>query len=197
MALRGATGGDGETLLANFDIRTNLRQVMNLLKEYEPKLSTEIRRRMRQSGDSMITAMGDLLDEYDGGVVTGKTYSRQLDRSGKRRRMVDQVNTREANRARSRGSREEIKAGLKTRVSTGVRRTSIRVTASKGELKRSLNTKSWRHPVFDGEAQWVEQPGNQYFNSGAYSEAQNLKEALEDAIHDALEALATHGIQLD
>ncbi len=191
-----ATPGGGESSAAGFDIRTNLRQVLAQLKEFDPALAREVRRSMRQSGDDMITAMGDLLDEYEGGVVSGKTHRMGLDSKGRSRVRVDKINTREANRSRSRGARDEVKQGLRTRVSTGVKRTSIRVTASQGDLKRALNTRSWRHPIWGG-GEWVEQPGNQYFNRGAFSEAEQLQNNLEDALTIALEALATHGITFD
>jgi|GEM_PF-3385588 len=186
----GLPGGDTTEA---FDIRSNLRQVLADLKEFDPKLATAVRRRMRRAGDSAIAAMGTILDEESGGVVTGKTTRMGTDRRGRAHRVVDTISTREANRSRSTGAREEIKRGLRLKVTAGKSRTSIRLSTTGGELRKAMNTRSWRHPVF-GTDEYVEQPGNQYFNRGARSEMDNLRAELEDAIHEALDALATRSI---
>ncbi len=186
------SGGSGETAAAGFDIKSNLRQVLADLKEFDPKLATEVRKRLRASGDAAIAAMGAILDEDAGGVVTGKTHRLGTDRRGRVHLVVDKINSRAANRSRSTGAREEIKRGLKLKVTTGKARTSVRLTTTSGALRKAMNKRSWRHPVFDDPNTWVEQPGNQYFNRAVYSEAKNLRNTMEDAIQLALDAIAAH-----
>lgn len=186
------SGASGEVAAAGFDIKSNLRQVLADLKELDPKLATEVRKRLRASGDAAIAAMGAILDEDAGGVVTGKTHRLGTDRRGRAHLVVDQINSRAAWRSRSTGARKEIKRGLRLKVSTGKARTSVRLAATSGALRRPMNKRSWRHPVFDDPNTWVEQPGSQYFNRAVYSEAKNLRNAVEDAVQVALDAIAAH-----
>jgi hypothetical protein len=186
------SGGTGEQAEAGFDIRSNLRQVLADLKEFDPTLATEVRKRLRASGDAAIAAMSTILDEDTGGVVTGKTHRLGTDRRGRVHLVVDRINTRAATRSRSTGARAEIKRGLKLKVTTGKARTSVRLTTTGGALRKAMNTRSWRHPVFKDPDTWVEQPGSQYFNRGVYSEAKNLRASMEDAIQIALDAIAAH-----
>lgn len=191
----GARGGSGEV---DFDIKSNLRQVLADLKEFDPKLATEVRKRLRASGEVAIKAMGDILDESSGGTVTGKSYRLGTDRRGRVRRRVAGVKTKEANRARSTGARQEIKRGLKLKVTAGKSRTTVRLATTSGGLRKAMNTQSWRHPVFgDRDAAWVEQPGSQYFNRGAYGQAAAINAAMQDAIKVALDAIATRNITLE
>lgn len=158
-----------DTALA-FDIKTDLRGFLAALKEVDPRIARAVRRKMRQAGDAAIAAMGDILDEYGGGVVSG-------------------VKTRAATRSRSSGAREQIKAGLKFRLAAGKSRTTVRLTSTSGELRKALNRKrSWRHPVFGTDA-WVEQPADAYFTRGGVSQIKQMKADLEDAIREGLDAL--------
>lgn len=177
-----------DTALA-FDIKTDLRGFLAALKEVDPRIARAVRRKMRQAGDAAIAAMGDILDEYGGGVVTGKTHKLGKDRRGRRRIVVSGVKTRAATRSRSSGAREQIKAGLKFRVTAGKSRTTVRLTSTSGELRKALNRKhSWRHPVFGTDA-WVEQPADAYFTRGGVSQIKQMKADLEDAIREGLDAL--------
>jgi len=150
-----------------FDVKSNARSVLESLKEFEPKLATEVRRDLRKSGDAAIAAMGDHLFESVGS-------------SGLTSRV-----------RRSKGSREEVRSGLKMRVTTGKARTSIRVTTTKGDLRKAMNLKSWRHPVF-GTGEWVEQQGTSYFNRGAGEQREATNEAIQAAMQKAVEAVASH-----
>ncbi|HUX70574.1 MAG TPA: hypothetical protein VMV41_08710 [Cellulomonadaceae bacterium] len=186
------SGGTGAQAEAGFDIKSNLREVLDDLKKFDPVLAKEVRKRLVASGNAAIAAMGAILDEDAGGVVTSKTHRLGTDRRGRGHLVVDKVNTRAANRSRSTGARQEIKRGLKLKVTTGKNRTSIRLTTTSGALRKAMNKKSWRHPVFNDPDTWIEQPGSQYFNRGFYSEAKNLRNAMEDAVQTALDAVAAH-----
>lgn len=183
----------GEEALPGFDIRSNLRQVLTDLKEIDPALARGIRKKLRASGDRAVAAMKQILEEEGGGVVTGKTHALGVDRLGRARIRVKGLKVRDANRSRSTGARKEVESGLSLRVTAGKSRTSVRLVSAKGALRKPLNKKSWRHPVFASrDAKWVEQPGNQYFNRGAFSEMKQLKNDLEDAIREALDVIDAH-----
>ena len=152
-----------------FDVKTNARSVLAALKEFEPKLATEVRRDLRKSGDAAIAAMGEHLFEDVG----------HADSKGRLRK------------AGSKGSREEVRSGLKMRVTTGQARTSVRVTTTKGALRKAMNLKSWRHPVFGG-GEWAEQRGTSYFNRGGAEQRDATNEAIQAAMSKAVEAVASH-----
>jgi hypothetical protein len=147
---------------AGFDIKSNLRQVMADLKEFDPKLATGVRKALRNAGEPAITEMGNLLDEYRA-------------TSGERK---------------SKGTRDEIKSGLKFRVTTGKTRSALRLNTTSGEIRKALNAKSWRHPVF-GTGEWAEQQGTGYFSRGAMSQRGEVEDRIRAAIRVALEAVET------
>jgi hypothetical protein len=203
MASRSTRGGRGGPGAIDFDIKSNLRQLLTDLKEFDPQLATEVRKQLRHAGDDAIKAMGDILDADAGGVVTGFTRITGRDSRGRMRlHMKDKVITREANRSRSRGTRAEIKAGLKMKVTAGKSRTTVRLATTKGDLRGAMNTRSWRHPTF-GRGAWVEQPGTRYFNRGAYGEPgtsgtrERINASLQAAITVALAAIETHNATLE
>ncbi len=192
----GLPGGTGE-LAVGFDIKSNLRQVLEDLKKFDPALAKQVRKQMVSSGNAAIAAMAAILDEDAGGVVTSKSHKFGTDRRGRTHLVVDKINSRAATRSRSTGAREEIKRGLKLKVTTGKARTSVRLTTTSGALRKAMNKKSWRHPVFNDPSTWVEQPGDQYFNRAVYSEAKNLRNAVEDAVQLALDAIANNTSSLE
>ena len=183
---RGARGGDG---IVDFDVQSNLREVLAAVKEFDPKLATAVRKKFRAIGAAAIQAMGEILDEPPPGMVTSSNYAMGLDSRGRLRRLRTGVNTKGANRRRSSGQRQVVKQGLRTRVTTGKTRTSIRVTTNDGTLRKIYNTRSWRHPVFGDTETYVEQAGTRYFSRGAYAQSQATVHALNEAITEALAAV--------
>lgn len=149
-----------------FDVKSNARSVLASLKEFEPKLRTEVGRDLRKAGDAAIGAMTEHLNEDTG------------DSKGRLKRV-------------SKGSRAEVASGLKMRVTLGKSRTSMRVTTTRGDLRKVMNKKSWRHPVF-GTGEWVEQRGTSYFNRGAAEQRDATREAIEAAMQKAVDAVASH-----
>lgn len=180
--------GDPEV---GFDIKTNLRSVMAALKEFDPALAREVRKAMRNAGEAAQQAMGEILDNESGGTVTGHTKGIRRDSKGRLRRVRTGNKVSAAKRSSSTGARQEIKSGLTLRVTTGKTRTSARLTTTKGDLRKAYNKRSWRHPVF-GTGAWVEQPGNRYFNRGAYAKKAETIAALNAAIQVAQDAIAKH-----
>ena len=181
------------TSVAGFDIRADTRALLADLKEFDPALARAIRARLRRAGDSTIENMRQLLDEYNGGTVSGWNKALGVDKRGRARIRRTSANVSEANRSRSRGSRRAVADGLKLRVTTGRTRTTIRLTATSGALRKALNTASWRHPVFGDTGTWVEQPGAQYFNRAIWGHWQEMREQVEDALGDAQAAVNSNG----
>ncbi|MBN9375199.1 MAG: hypothetical protein J0I40_07385 [Cellulomonas sp.] len=184
-----ATSSSPQALVLGFDIKEDLRGFFADLKQVNPRMATAVRRKMRRSGDVAIAAMTEILDEYKGGVTVGKTYHAGTDAAGRKRHhlVLDTVN-REAARSRLDGrARRDIESGLKFRVQANQYRTTVRLTSSKGELRKALNRKhSWRHPVFGDREVWIEQPADNYFSRGAWGTASQLRKDLMDAIAEGL-----------
>ena len=111
--------------------------------------------------------------------------------------MVDGLTIRQATRTRSKGTRKEIKSGLKLKVATGKARTSVKLSTTKGDIRKAMNTRSFRHPVFGDRNTYVEQPGNRYFNRGAYEQREAVYDALQSAIKVAIDAIDTRNLTLD
>lgn len=197
-------GGGIEVLIAS-----NIRQILLDLKELDPKLARETRRKLRQSGDETISEMRAELSKPSPGVVTQRIVrrSRRADGTGQMRYRLQGVVTTGARGSGRRGSRAAIAAGLKTRVVMGQSRQSIRITGAGDPFARSYNMTSWRHPVFlvgrergaragidAGElrkgAAWVEQGGVPYFGDVILRNRKNIQERVEEAMTAAIEAMA-------
>ena len=57
--------------ILDVQIESNLRTILADLKEFDPKLATAVRRKLRQSGDDAIAEMRAVLAEPSPGIVTG------------------------------------------------------------------------------------------------------------------------------
>lgn len=181
-------------------IESNIRTVLADLKEFDPKLATMIRRKLRQSGDEAIAEMRQVLAQPSPGIVTGTTRaitSRRMDGTyGARRVRLTGIQTEEVN-GRSRGARQATAAGLKTQVRTGATRQSIRLTGAGGPFPKSYNKPMWRHPIrFDpattskDEVPWVSQGGRPYFGTVVLRQADQMRKRVYEALDEALAELA-------
>jgi hypothetical protein len=91
-------------------------------------------------------------------------------------------------------TRDQIAAGLRTRVTAGATRQSVGITSAgprKGgaSLAKVFERRAFRHPVF-GSSAWVDQPGHPYFNKPVKDGAERMRERLELAVDDILERIA-------
>lgn len=195
------------------DVRSNLGPVLADLKEISAKLARDVRRDIRSSGDTMIEESRRALDAADAGkVVTVTTYRRrgpgEGTRGGYRRgpraralggQVIDQVETRDASRSRtSSGAIDEVKKGLVTRISISkTRGARVRMQTTKGELKRALNMKKFRHPIFNdsGQAPFLEQRGTDYFKRGVTAGGREARERLQATLREAMETVKNHNPQ--
>lgn len=187
------------------EAQVDIKGALDALKEVSPKLATEARRALRESGKAITEEQGRILDSERGGNVLRTHYKARAGlrqgRGGYRRgpsvalyggMVIDRVDSVEASRSRGRGARREIKAGLKTRVSTPKTGAKVRIATTKGDLRKAMNTRKWRHPIFADagmrqgtwDGAWVEQAGTQYFRRGISEKYQETREALFRAVED-------------
>ena len=195
---RGTVSGPGAG--QDFVVTSNIREVLADLRQFDRKLATATRRRLRQSGDDAIEDMRGILAEPSPGIVTGVITKRGRDARGRRRRLVVGVETEEASgRARSRGARDATAAALRTRVVAGQSRQTIRITGAGDAFSRSYNLLRWRHPIrFNpetttaSEVPWVEQGGRPYFGTVIGKRFPQIRREVDEALGEALDAIAQH-----
>ena len=182
-------------------VESNLRTILADLKEFDPKLATAVRRKLRQSGDDAIAEMRAVLAEPSPGIVTGTRTaitSRRMDGSiGPRRVRIVEVMTSTSSSGQTRGSRQAIADGLRVRVQTGATRQSIRLTGAGAPFPKSYNMKVWRHPVrFNSntttasEVPWVSQGGRPYFGAVLVKRGAQIKSQVYEALDEALAEIA-------
>lgn len=186
----------------DLQVETNLRQVLADLKEFDPRLATATRRRLRQSGDEAIAEMRDVLSQPSPGIVTrtrtAVTTSSLDGRTGLRRRVrLVGVETQDAQSSRSRGSRQAVAGALKTQVSTGKTRQGIKLRGSGTPFARSYNMTVWRHPIrfnpattSKDDVPWVSQGGRPYFGAVILKQSTQIRTRVYEALDEALAELA-------
>ncbi len=170
----------------------NLREVLQAAKEVSPALARQLRKRLRGSGEAIITAQRAILDgPLPGNAAKAGTRLKLVATSDNRRAYLRKVNVYKdvaTKRTRSRGMRESIKASLKTRVVAGTTRQGVNVRAETrvaGVMAIQWQARRFRHPVFGGE-EFVDQKGQPYFWGPAVAGREAAKAEIEKAIADAL-----------
>jgi hypothetical protein len=193
-------------------IRIDASELSNLLKaakDFDAKLSRDLRRAIRDSGDEIVDAMKDVLDEPPPAKLGRARYGRKTYRSknGKKykRRVIKSFDAREGGRVRSRGMREAIKRSLSTAIRTRKSESrgsvaSVKITANAnkmpsgmGPMVKAYNTsKAFRHPVFGDEDRWAYQAGRPYFGAVAFDPVRRkaMLAAIKKALDDAAAAMA-------
>lgn len=134
----------------------------------EPKLKAALRKRMKAAGD--VAAAGV------------KAEVTQSPRSKGRR-------------ARHRGLRSGIAAGVKVTLSSSASKVGVEIKATGSKLPadmrrlvRAYNRPSWRHPVF-GTGTWVQQAGRPYFTKPIEDSQPQVQAAVVAAMQEAIESL--------
>lgn len=187
--------------ILDVEVESNLRAILADLREFDPKLATLTRRKLRQSGDEAIAEMKQILDEPSPGIVTGTqtavTSVRADGSRGPRRVRVVGVTTAAAASSRSRGARQAVASGLQVRVNTGRTRQSIRLTGAGAPFPRSYNMRVWRHPVrfnpdttTKNDVPWVSQGGRPYFGLVVVRRARQMQSRVFEALDEALAEMA-------
>lgn len=186
------------TLVESIWVRHNIAPLLADLKEIDPRLMRETRARIREVGKSIIAAQSAILDNEKGGaalLATRRYDGGSASRRGGYRngplaaqlggqRLVS-IGGRESDSGVSRGTRAEIKSGLRVTVPTAAtKQARLRVQTTRGDLRGAFNAKYWRHPVYGSRAVWSANKGTGYFSRGI-QDAGGRETAL-NAVVDAL-----------
>lgn len=170
----------------------NLRQVLADVKQISPKLATNLRRSLRSVGDDILKEQKSILSGQLPGkaVKTGQRIRMVTDAKGRKYlRAVNVYKAETANRTRSTGMRNRVKASLKTRVVSGTTRSGISIRADKsvgGVMVKGWNKKVIRHPVFGNRESFVSQFGQPYWWEPIRRGQDDARKKALDAIEDAL-----------
>ena len=142
----------------------SLSTTLRSIKEFSPALATATRRRLRAAGEGIVKDMRSA-------VTSGR-----LGGAGP-----------------SSGMRQGVAAGLKVAVVAGQTRQGINIVAvsdkmpaGKAAMVKAWNSKSFRHPVFGDRSTFVSQAGRPYFGSVIASKKDDMAQAIQLALNDAL-----------
>ena len=199
----------GSSSEAPFDVKSNLRPLIDQLKNISPKLARDTRRALRDAGVSIIQKQQEILhNEPVGGVVSATRYSLSMAnrrggyRSGPKAKTLGgariiSVESQASARGYHTGLRDSVAANLTTQVrtpSTG-RGASVRVASARPFwANKALNSKKWRHRA-GTSGRYIEQAGNQYFQRGAAAGIVEAREALYTVIDDAAALIRTSPVE--
>lgn len=186
--------------LDDFDIRSNIPAVIADLNALDRKLTTDLRRSIRNAGESIVSAQQQILKTENPGSLRGKAYTRpQPARRGGYRRgplarqmggaRLAVVRAADSTGRSRRQMREQIAEGIRTRLSIAKKRgASVRVATTGAPMRtlpvKGLNRKTFRHPVFSS-GRFAEQKGLQFFSRGIAAGASDARQRLEDVIREA------------
>lgn len=185
---------------------SDLRGLLAAVRDFSPKLATQLRRDLRGVGDDVIARQRAILAGPlpKGVVVTGKRLTR-VQAKGKRRAYSRLVNTYgETDRPHAgsygRGLRKQIAAGLKVRVVAGKTRQGVELKTTGPRdggynMAKVWNRPRFRHPVFtDNGKVWVYQAGQPYFWGPIYDGGlEGMSERVDAAIARTLAAMGGGG----
>ncbi|MBW9094641.1 hypothetical protein JNB62_13170 [Microbacterium jejuense] len=181
-----------------FDIETpRLKEVIDRLKAINPKLATNLRRELRASGEEIIAAQRAELAKRPPRVGSSQKKLRLITpRNGDKpyfafRRTYQPGDTREGGVS---NLRDQIAAGLRTRVVTAASRDGVEVKTNGprvggSNMARVWQSKEFRHPVFGNDSEWAVQFGSPYFFGPVTDELRNnMRDRITRAVDDALAA---------
>lgn len=178
--LRGGSGSG--------DYRIDARefsQLMNDVKAFDRDLGLRIRKNIREAAKPIVRDMQDAVTSPSSKRSSRIRVVKSRTRGGVRRDVETVTNT----------SRLVAK-GITFRVSTGKAGGAGRFVSSSRALPeqrkamaRALNKRSFRHPVFGDNKQWVTQEGRPYFGSVILGNTAPLYDAIENALDEAATAL--------
>jgi hypothetical protein len=156
-------------------VKTDIEETLKRLGEADKKLVTGFRRAVRQSGDAVIRAAGDVLDNESPGALTASEFTS----------VRGAVEGRAGSRPRDRNTRQAIKAGLKTRLSVSkTRGASVRVVTTTGQPAKGFNAERFRHAVFGNDAVKVGQKGTRFFKRGAEVGGKEFRQELQRVVRE-------------
>lgn len=176
----------------------NIREALARAKEIGPAVQRNLRKELRAVGDGIIADQRAILSGAKPGNAQKSGVRVKVVRAkGGRKGYLRKVNTykaKAANRDRSTGMRQKVKASLKTRVVAGTTRSGISIRADKatgGVMVKAWNKKMLRHPVFGNRESYVTQYGQPYWWEPIKRGQADAKAKALAAIDDALNERST------
>ncbi len=99
------------------------------------------------------------------------------------------------------GSRDAVKAGLRTVISFSARTAGVRIVATNARLDpahrgfvAAYESKGLRHPVYGNDRVWVDQPTRPYFGAAIHDALEGRgQELVMKAVDDAVRAIGGRG----
>lgn len=181
-----------------FDIEApDLRGLLAHVRQFDPKLATDLRRALRQAGEKSIAESRKVLSgPLPGSIARAGTEYRIVKPRGrapyKAKRIIWDVGAAKASTGAG-SLRSQISAGLRTRVTAGNMRQSVSVKTTGPRtdgynMARTWGKKRFRHPVF-GRG-WMYQQGQDYFWTPISRNTDAMRESIAQIIDDALARLA-------
>lgn len=183
----------------SFEIdKPDLRGALAALKDIDPKLATNLRRELRESGEDIISQQRRALSKRPPRVA-GASRKLQLikPRNGRKPYWAFRTTYQPGDEREGGVShlRDKIASGLRTRVTTGKTRqgVEVRTTGPRNEgvnMARVWQKRQFRHPVF-GTGRWSTQFGQDYFFGPVTTELRNnMRHRIDTAVQDALRQAA-------
>ncbi|MCB2413649.1 hypothetical protein LGT39_12420 [Demequina sp. TTPB684] len=195
-----------------YDVKTNLRAVVDDLKAISPKLARDMRRSLRETGESIIEEQQSILASVPVGATVSRTrytMAQPSRRGGYRRgprarqlagaRIIG-LDAQASARGYHTGLRDQVASNLTTQVRTPRtgRGAAVRVASAKPFWgNKALNAKTWEHPVFAprGTRPYAKQAGNQYFQRGVAGGIVEAREALIAVVDEAAKLIKSHPVE--
>lgn len=173
----------------------DLRSFMARVREFSPKLATEVRRELRRSGDSIIAAQRAILAGPTPGPIrkVGSEYRLVIPKGGRKPYLAKRnvYETGEGRASGGTGMRDQIAAALSTRVATGKTRQGVQVRTSRSRAPMSV---TWQARVFRarnfGRDDRHDQQGQPYFFEPIRVGQEAARNRINEVLADALEQLA-------
>jgi hypothetical protein len=144
------------------------QQMIRDLKQFDPKLATALRKRLRNSGNWAVDRIRKNLElpSPDGGPDTGDM-------------------------------RALLSAATKVTLSFSAKNAGVKVTTSGAQVPKdrrgilkAYNLKEFRHPVFGDKETWIAQRGRPYFVQAFDAELQKLtRQEINAALEEAIAVL--------
>jgi len=183
----------------SFEIdKPDLRGTLGALKDIDPKLATNLRRELRESGEDIISEQRRALTKRPPRVAGASRKLTLIKPKNGRKPYWAFRTTYQPGDPREGGVshlRDKIAAGLRTRVTTGKTRqgVEVRTTGPRNDgynMARIWQKKQFRHPIFNS-SHWATQFGQDYFFGPVTSELRNnMRDRIDNAVQDALRQAA-------
>lgn len=174
----------------------DLRSLFADLKAVSPKITTNLRRDLRDTGSDIIAAQRRILTGSLPGPIRKVSSGYKMVYPRGRKPYLRIVNTYETGEGSEGGVddlRSKIRAGLKTRITSTAKRSSIQIqtTGPKNDgynMAKVWQSKRFRHPIFG--LGWMDQQGQPFFWKPAYDGTEDMQRKVQSILDTAVATLS-------